>query len=133
MKDNSVRVYCLRFKGVESLCPPSQTFKWCEGRWGGLSRKERSKFRSFDCQTAVLTLGLYHVYGESVVALMFLFSMVSYLSISTITLWLVYYLKQHFTKWQVFVRFSFNFNLIHRFNGNFWNFPMVSSYAVWIL
>ena len=98
------------------------SFKWCEGGWG-LSRKERSKFRSFDCQTAVLTLGLY---GESVV--MCLFSMVSYLLISTIALWLVYYLKQHFTKWQVFkctvfINFQFNRQIIKElFKSNLMKF-----------
>ena len=81
------------------------------------------------------------VNARPIVALMFLFSIVSYLSISTITLWLVYYLKQHFTKWQVFVRFSSNFNLIDRLSKSYskaiwWNFEklsMVSSFSVWIL
>ena len=134
MKDNSVRVYCLRFKGVESLCPPSQTFKWCEGGWGGVVSERKVKIQ-------IVWLSNCSVNARPIVALMFLFSIVSYLSISTITLWLVYYLKQHFTKWQVFVRFSSNFNLIDRLSKSYskaiwWNFEklsMVSSFSVWIL
>ena len=122
MKDNSVKVYCLRFKGVESLCLPSH-ITWfaplndARGDGGCLGRKGQNSDR--------LTVKLQ-------CSAMFLFSMVSYLSISTIPLWLVYYLKQHFTKWQVFkctvfINFQFNRQIIKElFKSNLMKFWKIS-------
>ena len=36
MKDNSLRVYCLRFKGVEPLCPPSHITWFTPEQCGGV-------------------------------------------------------------------------------------------------